>query len=171
MNYANRGCPPRNRTSIAKLDPVTGANPQKNKEMFSVWATNAIFAKTTTGKCSSRKENFFPQSGIGEIRQASGVTDSRAGRGVRLTVEISSGCVCSILIPRFVSPPVILVKNRMRERAPVRVRGGSREQLRSPTPISSTLERKGGDISSKKARGRGKAEGVRLSRSMSEGRD
>jgi hypothetical protein len=29
--------------------------------MFSVWATNGNFVKTTAGKCASRKENFFPQ--------------------------------------------------------------------------------------------------------------
>ena len=45
------------------------------------------FAKTTAGKCTSRKETFS-LSRHRKIRQASGVTPT-AARGVQLTVEKS----------------------------------------------------------------------------------
>jgi len=81
VNDANRGGTPRNCTSIAKLDQVTSDNPQKNKEMFSVWATNGISRKLQPGNALPGGK-LFPSAGIGEIRQASGVTARRGPRSL-----------------------------------------------------------------------------------------
>src|SRR5579862_4486400 len=65
------GGTPRSCTSIAKPHQVTSANPQKDKEMISVWGEQWHFAKTTAGKCSFRKENFFPQQASGRYAKPS----------------------------------------------------------------------------------------------------
>jgi hypothetical protein len=51
--------------------------------MFSVWATNGISRKLQPGM-HFPEGKLFPSAGIGETRQASGVT-ARRGCGVRLT--------------------------------------------------------------------------------------
>jgi hypothetical protein len=52
------GGTPRNCTSIAKPDQVTSANPQKDKEMFSVWATNGISRKLLPANALPGRKTF-----------------------------------------------------------------------------------------------------------------
>jgi hypothetical protein len=85
---SNPGCTPRNCTSIAKLDQVSSANPQKNKEMSSVWATNGISRKLQPGNALPVRKTF-------SLSRHRGVTPSvrcdrpPRGCGVQLTVDKS----------------------------------------------------------------------------------